>query len=76
MLCVCVHLSLIPYLSRGQGGEAAGVEELNQGACWDLGAHPEQQGERCMNQVQTSGLKAGSTAAQGLLWVWRGGAVG
>ena len=39
------YIRLISYLSRGQGGEAAGVEELDQGACWDLVAHPEQQGE-------------------------------
>lgn len=37
----CTHISVISHLSRGQGGQAAGVEELDQGACWDLGAHPE-----------------------------------
>lgn len=57
------HISIIPYLSRRQGGKAAGVEELDQSAWWDLGAHPEEQGERCMDQIHTSGLKAGHTAA-------------
>lgn len=70
VLYVYTSIRLISYLSRGQGGEAAGVEELNQGAYWDLGAHPEQQGEGCVNQIQTSGLQAGSRAAQCLLSVW------
>lgn len=63
--------SVCTYLSRGQGGEAVGVEELHQGADWDLGAHPEQHGEGCINQVQAGGFQAGSTAAQRLLRVWR-----
>lgn len=49
VLYVYTYIRLISYLSRGQGGEATGVEELHQGARWDLGAHPEQQGEGCMN---------------------------
>lgn len=69
MLYVCTNLS------RGQGGEAVGVEELIQGADWDLGAYPEQHGEGCINQIQASGLQAGGAAAQRLLWVWRVGAL-
>lgn len=72
VLYVCTDIPLIAYLSRGQGGEAVGVEELDQGARWDLGAYPEQQGEGCINQIQTCGLQAGGTAAQ---WVRRVGAV-
>lgn len=75
VLYVCTYIHLIAYLSRGQGGEAVGVEELDQGARWDLGAYPEQQGEGCINQIQTCGLQAGGTAAQCLLWVRRVGAV-
>lgn len=75
VLHVNTYIHLISYLSRGQGGEAVGVEELDQGARWDLGAYPEQQGEGCINQIQTCGLQAGGTAAQCLLWVWRVGAV-
>ncbi len=75
VLHVCIYIRLISYLSGGQGGEAASVEELNQGACWDLSTHPEEQREGCMNQIQTSGLQAGGTATQCLLRVWRAGAV-
>lgn len=57
------------HLSGGQRGKAAGVEELSQSACWDLAAHPEQQREGGVNQVETSGLQAGSGAARRLLWV-------
>lgn len=68
-------LYVCTYLSRGQGGEAVGVEELNQGADWDLGAYPEQHGEGCINQIQAGGLQAGGAAAQRLLWVGRAGVV-
>lgn len=71
VLYVYTYIHLISYLSRGQGGEAVGVEELDQGAGWDLGAYPEQQGEGCIKQMQTCGLQAGGTAAQWLHWVWR-----
>lgn len=58
-------------LSRGQGGEAAGVKELHQRARRDPGADPEQQGEGRVDQIQPSGLQADGAAAQRLLRVRR-----
>lgn len=51
------------YLYGRQRGEAAGVEKLDQGGGGDSAAHPEQQGEGGADQIETSGLQAGSTAA-------------
>lgn len=64
------------HLSRGQREEAVGVKELDQGACWDLSAYPEEQRERGVNHVHACGLQAAGGAAQRLLWVYRLEAVG
>lgn len=71
-----MSLQWVSHLPRGQRLEAAAVEELHQGARWDSAANPEQQGQRCVHQIETSGLQAGGTAPQRVLRLERVEAVG